>query len=261
MTNSVTLGSVIRAEWIKFRSVRSTMWGYLVTLLLTWGIGILITSAIRSQWATFDPIRKLVFDPVSKSLAGTLFAQLAVGVIGVLFIASEYSSGSIRTTLSAVPNRTQLVLGKVIVLGVTTIIFCEIVCVGAFLIGQRIFSGVVPTASLANGAVLRSVLFAGVYLTLLAIFGFSLGLIVRVQSAAISIFASLLLVVPIVDFLLPLNWQTHITKFQPSALGRAMMSTLPPDQLFNAGTALAILSAYVAVVFAAGLIIMNRRDA
>ena len=261
MTNSVTLGSVTRAEWIKFYTVRSTMWGYLVTLILTLGIGILITSAIRSQWTTFDPVRKIIFDPVSTSLAGTLFAQLAVGVIGVLFIASEYSTGAIRTTLSAVPNRTQLVVGKLIVLSVTTLIFCEFVCVGAFLIGQRIFSGVVPTASLDNGAVVRSVLFAGVYLTLLAIFGFSLGLVVRVQAAAISIFTSLLLVVPIIDFLLPQSWQAHITKFQPSALGRAMMSTSPPDQFFSAGTALAILTAYVVVVLAAGLIIMHRRDA
>ena len=237
------------------------MWGYFATLLLTLGIGVLITSAIRSQWATFDPVRKILFDPVSTSLAGTLFAQLAVGVIGVLFVASEYSSGSIRTTLSAVPNRTQLVLGKLIVLVLTTLFFCEIVCVGAFLVGQTIYSGVVPTASLADASVLRSVLLAGVYLTLLAVFGFSLGLIVRVQSVAISIFTSILLVIPIVDFLLPQSWQSHVTKFEPSALGRAMMSTSARPQLFSAGAAFSILTAYVILVLAAGLFLLHRRDA
>lgn len=261
MSNEVTLASITRSEWIKFRTVRSTLMGYLVTLVLTLGLGALITSAIRSHWATMEPIRKLTFDPVSTSLGGTLFAQFAVGVIGVLFITSEYSTGAIRTTLSATPNRIKLVIAKVTVLASVTLIFCEVVCVTAFLVGQQIYSGVVPTASLASGVILRSVLLGGLYLTLLAIFGFGLGLILRQQSASISVFTSLLLVVPIIVFVLPQSWQDSVSKFEPSALGRAMLSTSPPDHIFEAGPATALLLLYVVVTVVTGTVMLVRRDA
>jgi len=261
MSENVTLMSSTRAEWIKFRTVRSTVMGFLVTIVLTIGLGALITTAIRGHWNQMDPIRKLTFDPVSSSLGGILFAQFAIGVIGTLFITSEYSSGSIRSTLAAVPRRPLLVSSKLLVLTLSTLIVGELVCFATFLMGQAIFSGVVPTVALSSGPVLRSVILAGLYLTLLAVLGFSLGLILRQSAACISTFTSLLLVLPIITFLLPTSWQNTITRYEPSALGRAMMSTSPPDQMFGAWTATGILLVYVVIVLAAGLTLMVRRDA
>ncbi len=257
----VTIASVTRAEWIKFRTVRSTATGYLVTFALTIGIGALIATAIRGRWQTMDPLAKLAFDPVATSLGGTLFAQFAVGVIGILFITSEYATGSIRTTLAATPRRVQLVVAKLLVLLSTTAVVAETVVIVAFLVGQRIFTGVVPTASIASGPVLRAVLLGGVYLTLLAGFGFGIGLILRHQSAAISVFTSLLLVVPIVIFVLPQSWQNSITRYEPSALGRAMMSTTPPAQLFASWPATGVLAVYVTCALATGTYLLVRRDA
>jgi ABC-2 type transport system permease protein len=259
--SSVTVSSVTKSEWIKFRSVRSTLMGIIVTVVLTIGLGALITSAVRGHWNQMDPIAKLTFDPVSASLGGTLFAQFAVGVIGTLFITSEYSSGSIRTTLAAVPQRSRMVIGKLLVLVASLLVVAEIVCVATFLIGQAIFSGVVPTASLATGAVLRSVLFGGLYLTLLSVLGFALGLILRQSAASISTFASLLLILPIIVFLLPQSWQSATSKFLPSTLGRAMMSTSAPADLFGAWTAAGILAIYVVVVLGVGVTLLVRRDA
>jgi ABC-2 type transport system permease protein len=259
--NGVSLSSVTASEWIKFRSVRSTLMGVLVTTILTVGLGALIATAVRSNWNQMDPIRKLAFDPVSTSLGGTLFAQFAVGVIGTLFITSEYSSGSIRTTFAAVPRRSLVVMGKLIVLVSSLFIITEVVCVATFLLGQSIFAGVVPTASLGDAAVLRSVLLGGVYLTLLAVLGFALGLILRQSAASISTFTSLLLVLPIILFLLPQSWQNATTKYMPSALGRSMMSTTAPENLFAAWTATALLVVYVIVALAAGVALLLRRDA
>ena len=261
MSNEVTLLSSSRSEWIKFRTVRSTRMGILITLALTLGIGALITFSIRSRWSTLDSVRKLTFDSVSTSLGGTIFAQFAVGVIGALFITSEYSSGSIRTTLAAVPNRVRLALSKLIVLVVSMLVVSEVVCFGAFLIGQAIYSGVVPTASLSSGSVLRSVLLAGVYLTLLAVLGLALGLILRQSAACISVFTSLLLIVPLVIFFLPQSWQSSISKYEPSSLGSAMMSTSAPVQSFGAWTATWLLTVYVVVVFSVGVTMLARRDA
>jgi glucose-6-phosphate-specific signal transduction histidine kinase len=127
--------------------------------------------------------------------------------------------------------------------------------------GQAIFSGVVPTASLSSGAVLRTVILAGVYLTLLSVLGFSLGLILRQSAACISVFTSLLLILPIIVFLLPQSWQNDISKYEPSELGHAMTSVTAQSNDFGSWTALVILSIYVAVVLGVGTTMLIRRDA
>lgn len=261
MSSDLSLTSVISSEWIKFRSVRSTVLGVVTTFLLTVGIGALITAAIRANWNATDPLHRLAFDPVTASLGGTLFAQFAVGVIGALFITSEYSSGSIRSTLAAVPVRATVVLAKFVVLVSSILVVTELACFSTFLLGQRIFLGVVPTASLANSSVLRSVIFGGLYLTLLAVLGFGIGLILQQTAACISVFTSLLLVLPIVSFLLPQSWQNSYSKFEPSTLGQSMMTPTTPDNALTAGVALGLLAVYVIVVLIVGTTLLQRRDA
>jgi len=261
VSSNQTLVDVVKSEWIKFRTVRSSVMGVIVFFVLTLGLGGLISWAIRSHWTRTSVADKLTFDPVSTSLAGIIFAQFAVGVIGVLFITSEYSSGSIRTTLTAVSNRLRLITGKTIVLAVSLIVVSEIVCFAAFELGQSIFKGVVPTDSLGTADVLRSVLLAGLYLTLLTIAGFSLGLIVRHSAACISIFVSILLIVPIIFAFLPQSWQNSYSKYLPSELGRSMMSPFPPAYHLGAWNACILLVVYVIVIFGAGVTLMIRRDA
>lgn len=260
MSSRPNLGSVIHSEWIKFRTVRSSITGVVLTLILTIGLGALITSTIRSNWASRPELRRAVFDPVSTSLAGTLFAQFAVGVIGVLFISAEYSTGSIRTSLAAVPKRLRLVAAKSIVLAFVIVIVAEVACFITFSIGQSIYSGVVPTASLSNASVFRSVLFAGLYLTMLSLIGLGLGLILKQSAASISVFTSLLLILPIITLLLPQSWQNNIDRFEPSQLGQAMMSPSPAAFTFGAWTALAILALYSAGIVALGSALLVRRD-
>jgi len=261
MSNDVTMSSIVKSEWIKFRTVRSSIMGVAVTFILTIGIGVLVTSLIRAHWATTSSIDKLTFDPVSTSLFGIVFAQFAVGVLGVLFISSEYSSGAIRTTLAAVPHRVELILGKFIVLIVSILVISEIACFAAFFIGQSIFSGVVPTASLSNGGVLRAVALAGVYLTLLSAVGFTLGLLFRHSAAAISTLASLILIVPIILVALPQSWRNDADRFLPSELGHAMTSLTAVSHDFGAWGALAVLAIYVAVLLAVSTTLFQRRDA
>lgn len=261
--SDVTLRAVTRSEWIKFRSVRSTVLGAVIFVLLTVGLSILITTLVHAHWNQMNALEKLTFDPVSTSLGGISLAQFAVGVIGSLFITTEYSSGGIRTTLTAVPVRRRMVAAKLIVLSSTMIVLSEIVCFGAFLIGQAVFSGMIPasTDTLSNGADLRAVVLGGVYLTLLAALGLGLGLILRQSPATISTFTGLVLLVPLIIFFLPQSLQDTLTKYEPSALGRAMTATTPPDRTFGPWTATWLLAVYVAAVLGAGLILFQRRDA
>jgi hypothetical protein len=109
--------------------------------------------------------------------------------------------------------------------------------------------------------VLRSVILAGVYLTLLTALGFGLGLILRQSAASISVFVSLLLILPILVIFLPQSWQNNFSKFEPSELGRSMMAVTPRAEAFGAWTALLVLLIYVVVVLAAGTTLLQRRDA
>jgi hypothetical protein len=163
--------------------------------------------------------------------------------------------------LTAVPNRLRLVASKLLVLFATLLVIGEVVCVAAFLIGQKIFFGVVPTATLDNSAVLRSVLLAGVYLAILGVLGFSFGLIFRQSGACISLFVTLLLVVPLIGFFFPQSWQNDFQRFEPSTLGESMFSPSAPSNSFGAWTATIILTAFVAVVLLIALLLFQRRDA
>jgi ABC-type transport system involved in multi-copper enzyme maturation permease subunit len=261
MSNEVTLMAVAKSEWIKFRTVRSTIVGVFIFVFLTLGLGVLITWLIRSHYSTMPLAQRVTFDPVSTSLGAIIVAEFAAGVIGAMFISSEYTSGAIRTTLTAVPNRVRLILAKLFVLVVSMTIISEIVVVSTFLIGMKIFSGVVPTDSLSNGAALRAVLLSGVYLTLLVLFSFALGVILRQSIASISVFVSLLLIVPILGLFFPQNWQDHFQKFEPINLGGSMMAVVPNPQNFAPWSACAVMVIYVACLLVLGTSMFARRDA
>ena len=261
MSSDLTLGSVVKSEWIKFRTVRSTVTGVFAMFALTIGLGALIAWATRSHWNSMTQVEQVTFDPVSESLIGIVLSQFAVGVIGTLFITNEYASGSIRTTLAAVPNRMKLVSGKLVVIIASMFVVTEAACFGAFFVGQSIFSGVVPTASISSGGVLRAVFFAGLYLTLLSVLSVALGFIFRHTAACIGIFVTVLLILPLITLAIPESWRVHITKFEPSELGNAMTSVITPSGDLNAWSSLVTLVIYVVVVLAIGATLFQRRDA
>jgi hypothetical protein len=137
----------------------------------------------------------------------------------------------------------------------------EVASFGSFLLGQAIFSGVVPTASLSNGPTLRAVIFAGIYLTLLATIAFGLGLIIRHSAACISVFVGILLVLPLIFAFLPQSWRNAGMKFLPGEMGHSMVSPQPVTNDFSAWTALILLIVYGIVLVTVGTTLFNRRDA
>lgn len=266
MAHSPGLLAVVRSEWIKFRSVRSTVIGTLIMLILTIGIGLLIGLAVKGHLASMNPVERASLDPIQLATGGILFAQFAVGVIGALVITAEFSSTSIRTTLAAVPNRLQLITAKGIVLSSVLFVVGEIACFIAYFDGALIFHGTIAALPpLTQGRILQAVVLGGVYLTLMGLFGFGLGLILRQSAGSISTYTSLLLILPILVFLLPSSWQNTITRYEPSVLGQAMRSTTGVVRggtpVFSTWASVAILVAYCVVVMGAGVVLMQRRDA
>jgi ABC-2 type transport system permease protein len=260
--SGVTLRSSARAEWIKFRTVPSTLYSMITMLVLTIGVGALVTWAISNHYHHLSLAKKATFDPFSSSLGGIFFAQFVVGVVGAMFITTEYSSSSIRTTLAAVPRRTLLVLSKVLVMAASILVVSEVTVFSCFLIGQPILrGGGAPTLTLGSPGVIHGVLFAGLYITLLGAMGFGFGLLLRRTPAAISLFVVIVLVVPILVAILPSNWSGPIDRFLPNELGLGMMSVNQSAGMYPPLGCALLLLGYVVGLVAVGTYLMNERDA
>lgn len=260
--NQISLLSSSKSEWIKFRSVRSTLYGIIALISLTVVLGGLIVLLVASNYKTFPTQRRLAFDPFSVSMVGLFFAQFVVGVVGAMFITNEYSTSSIRTSLAAVPRRTMFILSKLVVMAATMIVVCEAIVFLAFIIGQaELANGPAPSLSLGYPGALRAVILAGVYLVLLAGLGFALGLLLRKTPAAIVVFVVTMLIVPILTDILPSNWSGPIQRFLPSDLGTGMMSINQAKGVYPPFGCALILVGYVVALVAIGVYVFNHRDA
>jgi ABC-2 type transport system permease protein len=255
---------VLKSEWTKLRSVRSTTWSLAATFALTIGIGILATAVVAARWPKLDLIDRLRFDPVQQSLTGLLFAQLSLGVLGVLVVSAEYGTGTIRATLAAVPDRPRVLAAKVVVFAAVAFIVSEALSFSAFLIGQAILAGSTPTASLGSPGAFRAVFGGGLYLTVLGLLALGLAAIVRHTAGAISLFVGVLLILPLIVQALPTSIINAVGKFLPANIGAAVTATrshigeqsqLPP------WLGLGMLCLYAVAALLLGGWTMVRRDA
>lgn len=177
---------VLRSEWIKLRSVRSTYVAALAALGLGLADGILTTSSITRTWATMSAADRVGFDPVGAALDGLGFGVLAFGVLGVLTISTEYGTGAIYSTLTAVPRRGTVIAAKAVILGALTLGLGEVFAFVWFLAGQAVLSRSQLAVSLADPGVLRAVSSAGLYLAAVALIGLGLGALLRHSAGAIA---------------------------------------------------------------------------
>src|SRR6202047_1005973 len=142
--------SVFRSEWIKLRSVRSTWWTLAAMAVLTVGIAVIAGATIPSRWASMSEVQRLTFDPTSVSLAGLLFSLLVIGVLGVLVMSAEYGTGTIRSTLAAVPNRPLVLATKAAVFAAVAVVVGELLSFASFLVGQLLLRSPAPHAVLSQ---------------------------------------------------------------------------------------------------------------
>jgi len=256
-----TFPDVLRSEWTKLRSVRSTFWALTVTVVLGIGLGTAVSAAAAHGYARSSASSKLSWDPTGYSQTGVAIASLAIAVLGVLCIGSEYSSGMIRTSLTAVPKRGRVLAAKSLVLGSVTFVVGEATGFAAFFAGQALISGHAPTAALGDPGVARAVAGAGLYLTALAVLSVAAGTLLRHPAAAIACLMAVLLVLPGIAQALPDSWRNPVTEFWPTLAGGDLTSvhhaahTLPPWDGFG------VMCLFTAIVYAIALTLLNRRDA
>lgn len=251
------------SEWIKLKSVRSTVYTLAVTVFLCVGIGGLISFG-RGSHATRRE-GGLIVDPTRVSLQGFFIAEISIGVIGVLIISSEYATGSIRATLAATPNRISVLVAKTLVLFATTLVVGEFCSFLSFFVGQAILRGQgASSATLSTPGALRGVLLAGLSLAMLAVFAMGIGTMLRHTAGAITVYVAILLVSFLVLAALPADWQHTVSKFLPEVLTESMRAATTTDGPFSAFSALTstlVLAGYAVAAAVGGAILLVRRDA
>ena len=256
----VTQAGVLRSEWTKLYSLRSTRYSLLATAVMTIGLGIIASAVTASRWSTASFIDKATFDPLSTSLLGVRFGVLAIGVLGVLLISGEYTTGMIRSTMTAVPKRLPVLWAKAGVYAVVALAIAVPTALIAFFAGQAILSGQHIQIAFSHAGVPFAVLGAAFYLTLAGLFAMGLGAITRNTAAGIASFAGIMFVVPPLVTVLPSSIANSITPYLPSNAGDAIMTIGHHPNTLSPGAGLAVLAGYVVATVAAAAVLLIKRD-
>jgi ABC-2 type transport system permease protein len=258
----VTQGRVLRSEFTKFRSLRSTIWTLLVAVVLMVGIGALFAAVNASQFHTFSVASRASFDPIGISLSGTSFAVIAFGVLGVLLMSGEYGTGMIRSSLTVVPRRLPVLWGKLAVLAGVIFPVSLIASLVSFLLGQALLNSHHLGVSLTAPGALRSVIGAALYLTVAGLIGVTLGALLRSTAAGISAFVGAFFVIPPLADLLPSSISDHLAQYLPSNLGEVLYGGAQGvHHALSPWTGFALLCGYAVVLIAAAAWRLKRTDA
>jgi ABC-2 type transport system permease protein len=256
-----TMLNVIRSEWTKLWSVRSTRWTLLSTILVTWALTVLIAWGTVANWDEVSPQDRATFDPTSQSLAGIVLGQFAIAVLGALVITSEYSTGGIRTTFTAVPARLKVLSAKFVTFLVVALVTGLLTSFVAFFLGQLFYATKDVEAHLSDPHVLRAVIGGGLYIAGSGMFGFAFGALLRKTAAAISVAIAMLFVLPLLSNALPGKWGDTITRYFTMNAGSHITDVRRAEDALSPWAGYAVFTLEWALVLAVGAYLVNSRDA
>jgi ABC-2 type transport system permease protein len=249
--------TVAAMEWRKLRTIRST-W-YIVALFAVSMIGLAMIALSHEGYAQMSAADRASFDPTHDCFIGLVLGQLLLGVLGVLAITSEFSSGMIRATFAAAPGRPLVVAAKAAVLGAVTLAAGEITAFVAFFAGQAALQAPAAHATLGQPGVLRAVLIAGAYPALIALIGLGIGAVIRHTAGAICALVGVLFVLPLL-FVTP-ALQNTAGNFLPHPMANSLTAVKPLPHMLPPGLIFGLLCAYAVAALAAGAWALARRDA
>ncbi len=262
---------VLHSEWVKLRSLRSTIWSYLVLILLPIGIGVLLASLANTDGKTLtgDAARNAL---VQYSTSGATISVLVVAVIGALVVTGEYGTGMIRSTFAAVPRRWEALAAKGVVLAASVFVASAVSVWATAFITMPIANANGVEASL-DGGVAMPLLGASVYLTLIGLLAFAVGIILRSTAGAIASVLGLMLVAPVIVQLIQgftnAKWLGTVNNVLPQNAGQPLMQFGTEDTsgwhdgvlALGGWSGFAVLAAWVVVAMVTALVLANKRDA
>ncbi|MBO0729947.1 MAG: ABC transporter permease subunit [Acidimicrobiaceae bacterium] len=255
----VTQGRVLRSEWIKLKSVRSTVVVTGLTIFCLVGLSLLVSYLTRARWNQLSPGEQQPWTLLSRSLIGVDLAQLTVGALGVVVITGEYTTGMIRATLGAVPKRLPVLWAKLAVFTVITFAVVLVSSFAAFLLGQAVLGS--HGVALSYPGALRAVFGVSMYVTVVGILGVALGFLIRNTAGGVTAVAALVLVLPEIIRSLPSSWADNIYPYLPSSAGQAVFAQHSNAVTMGPWSGFALFCGYTAVAILAAAWALRRRDA
>jgi ABC-2 type transport system permease protein len=255
----VTQARVAVSDWTKLWSVRSTRWSLLAAFLFTVGVAALACAVVSHHYPQMSAHDKADFHPLDVNLAGVQLAQLAIGVLGVLIITAEYSTGMIRASFTAVPKRLPVLWAKAGVFGAVTFALMLPAILIAFFVGEAILAGHHINIAFTAPHVIRILFGAALYLTVVGLFGLGLGAIVRNTAGGIASFAAIMFVLPPLMNVLPTSWNNAASPYLPLQAGEAILAMTPGGHL-SPWAGLALFAGYAAATIAIAAVLLVRRD-
>src|SRR5262249_5409371 len=242
--------------------LRSTMWTLLAAVVLMIGLGALFSGVAASQYHTFNWAERAAFNPVTTSLNGVIFAVVAFGVLGVLLTGGEYSTGMIRSSLTAVPARLPLLWGKLAVFAGSIFSVALVASFISFFLGQALLNSHHLGVSITAHDALRSVIGAALYLTVAGLIGVALGALLRNTAAGVATFAAVVFVIPPPAAPLPPPSHDPLGPSPPSHAGGVIWGgTVNVPNPLSPWTGFALLCGYAAILTSAGAWRLRRSDA
>lgn len=256
----VTQVRVFRAEWTKLRTQPSAFWTLLSAVILVVGFGIGY-SLLRVARPPHGAAAIASFDPAAISLSGVQLAQIAVGVLGVLLITSEYATGLVRTTFAAVPRRLPVLWAKAGLLAATITAVSVPAAFAAFAGGQSILARQHLSVPLSQPGASRAVIGSALYLAVIGLLGLGLGAVIRNAAGGIAALFGLLYGLPLAAGFLPGSMAADVSKFLPANAGQAVTSVHPDPTMLQPWTGFGVLCLYAAVLLGVSAARMRRGDA
>jgi ABC-2 type transport system permease protein len=263
-TVGINQARVVRSEWTKLRSLRSSRWSLLVAFVLTIGLPLVVATVLSSRWSQIDPQERADHyrHRLDIALVGVNLSQLAIAVLGVLLITGEYSSGMIRASLTAVPKRLPVLWAKALVYAAVVLVLAVLSILVAFFGSQAILRhhGILQI-SFTHPGVPRALFGGALYLVLVGVLALAIGTIVRSTAGGIATFAAIFFVIPPLLLILPSSWHDAISPYLPSSAGSSMFSLTRDAHALSPAWGFVLLAGYCALALAVAAILLVRRDA
>ena len=254
-------GGALRSEWTKIRSVRSTMWTLGSAVIVTIGISVLGNWG-RANHGHASTASLASEDLTYRSMFGIVLGQLIMVVFGALAVTGEYSTGMIRTALTAQPRRAPVFWSKLLVVTAVSLVIGEIISFASFLIDSSFWRGKGVPLTLSSPHALQAVIGGGLYLAGSAVLAFGLGAILRHTAGAITAGVGLLFVLTILVTSLPDDWQNHVNKWLPFNAGGQIWATQHARGTdLSAWTGFGVFMIYGVVAVLLGAYLFRKRDA
>lgn len=275
VVHRVSFGRVLRGEWIKFRTLRSTVWTVVITAVVMVGLALMMAAIMRVAADTPEMSEGMSQDPGLQAIGltgttivtfGYSFGALAVGVLASLIVTSEYSTGTVRSTFAAVPRRLPVLWAKLVVIVLTTAVVVAVALVIAYVATAPLLEDAGLSVDLSDGEQVRALVGCVLYLATVAAFALAVGTLMRHSAGAIFTIVAVFFVVPLIFSIVvqasSAAWTDWVNKLLPSVAGERIISRgAETDALLDPWVGYAVLVGYTVVLLVAAAVTLRRRDA